>query len=60
MNRRDFFGTGAVLGLGLAGASLNVANAQTTAEMDKRADAKLRIATSLSAPGKDMVKNPPR
>lgn len=56
MNRRDFFGTGAVLGLGLAGASLNVANAQTTAEMDKRADAKLRIASQLGpAPGKDMA-----
>ena len=51
MNRRDFFGTGAVLGLGLAGASLNVANAQTTAEMDKRADAKLRIASQRSGSG---------
>ncbi|MBR4751621.1 MAG: sugar phosphate isomerase/epimerase [Thermoguttaceae bacterium] len=55
MNRRDFFGTGAVLGLGLAGASLNVANAQTTEQMDKRAEAKLRISSQVGpAPGKDL------
>lgn len=56
MNRRDFFGTGAALGLGLASASLiESANAQTTEQMDKRAEAKLRICSQVGpAPGKDL------
>ncbi|MBP5622565.1 MAG: hypothetical protein J6X44_11190, partial [Thermoguttaceae bacterium] len=56
MNRRDFFGTGAVLGLGLAGVSTGVAYAQTTEQMDKRAEAKLRISSQVGpAPGKDLA-----
>ena len=46
MNRRDFFNTGAALGAGLlaGGASLS---AQTTAECDKRGEAKLRISSQI-------------
>lgn len=56
MNRRDFFGTGAALGLGLASVSLlETANAQTTEQMDKRAEAKLRLSCQVGpAPGNSM------
>lgn len=60
MNRRDFFGAGAALGLGVAGVSAtSVSNVfaagQTTAETDKRAEAKLRISSQLGpAPGGSM------
>ena len=50
MNRRDFFGASAVVGLGLTGASAFAT--QTTEETDKRADAKLRISSQVGpAPG---------
>ena len=50
MNRRDFFGASAVVGLGLTGASAFAT--QTTEETDKRADAKLRISCQVGpAPG---------
>ena len=52
MNRRDFFGASAVVGLGLTGASASAFATQTTEETDKRADAKLRISSQLGpAPG---------
>lgn len=53
MNRRDFFGAGAAMGLGMAlNSSTNFAAAQTTAETDRRAEAKLRISSQLGpAPG---------
>lgn len=53
MNRRDFLGSGAILGFGLANASSwSYAKAQTTSEMDKREIAKLRISSQLGvAPG---------
>ncbi len=50
MNRRDFFGASAVVGLGLTGASAFAT--QTTEATDKRADAKLRISSQVGpAPG---------
>lgn len=57
MNRRDFFGAGAALGVGLAATSLTAgASAQTTEQMDKRAEAKLRICSQVGpAPGKDLA-----
>lgn len=57
MNRRNFFGAGAALGLGLAcGSTIKSANAQTTAQMDKRGEAKLRISSQVGpAPGKDLA-----
>ena len=53
MNRRNFFGAAAALGLGAAASNGATAFAtQTTAEMDKRAEAKLRICSQLGpAPG---------
>ena len=58
MNRRDFFGTATVAGLGLASASAFNSSAfatQTTAETDKRAEAKLRISSQIGvAPGGSM------
>ncbi|MBQ9372833.1 MAG: sugar phosphate isomerase/epimerase [Thermoguttaceae bacterium] len=51
MNRRDFFGASAAMGLGLTAASTSFAS-QTTEETDKRAEAKLRISSQLGpAPG---------
>ena len=50
MNRRDFFGSAAVVGMGLA--SANAFATQTTEETDKRADAKLRLSSQVGpAPG---------
>ena len=56
MNRRDFFGVGAALGVGVAASTLsNVSVAQTTEEMDQRGVAKLRICSQVGpAPGKDL------
>lgn len=58
MNRRDFFGTSAAFGLGLASASALNTSAfatQTTEETDKRAEAKLRISCQVGpAPGGNM------
>jgi len=55
MNRRDFFGTATVAGLGLVGASAfnsSTFATQTTEETDKRAEAKLRISSQVGpAPG---------
>lgn len=54
MNRRDFFGTSAALGLGFAGATSLTSStlAQTTEETDKRSEAKLRISSQVGpAPG---------
>lgn len=57
MNRRDFFGASAAFGLGLTSASMiETANAQTTEQMDKRAEAKLRICCQVGpAPGDSMA-----
>ncbi|MGN1064977.1 MAG: sugar phosphate isomerase/epimerase family protein [Thermoguttaceae bacterium] len=55
MNRRDFFGTTAALGVGLAAGTAFAT--QTTEEMDKRASAKLRICSQVGpAPGDNMEK----
>ncbi|MDO4587030.1 MAG: sugar phosphate isomerase/epimerase family protein [Planctomycetia bacterium] len=53
MNRRDFLGSSAILGFGLANvSSWSNAKAQTTSEMDKREIAKLRISSQMGvAPG---------
>lgn len=54
MNRRDFFGAGAALGLAAATANSAFAT-QTTEEMDKRSEAKLRISSQLGpAPGNSL------
>lgn len=55
MKRRDFLGASASVGLGLASVAAmktSMIAAQTTEEMDKRAEAKLRISSQLGpAPG---------
>ncbi|MDO5579809.1 MAG: sugar phosphate isomerase/epimerase family protein [Planctomycetia bacterium] len=53
MDRRQFFGSSLIAGIGLTGAGITQASAKTTAELDKRKDAKLRISCQLApAPGK--------
>ncbi len=55
MNRRDFFGASAAMGLGLTTAASTSFATQTTEEMDKRAEAKLRISSQLGpAPGNSL------
>ena len=55
MNRREFFGASAAKGLGLTTAASTSFATQTTEEMDKRAEAKLRISSQLGpAPGNSL------
>ena len=53
MNRRDFFGVGAALGVGVS--VLPALGAQTFVETDKRDCAKLRISSQTGpAPGNSL------
>lgn len=55
MDRRQFFGSSLIAGIGLAGTGISQVSAKTTAELDKRNVAKLRISSQLNpAPGKSI------